>query len=216
VGSNHVLAASFVSVVVDRLSRRYPRAAFRLVTAHVETQRRELTERNLDLLVARKLGLGADDRLNYEFLFDESYSIVVGARNRWARRRMIDLREIANEPWVLPPPGSVSGSVAMEAFRANGLDYPRAAVIAELADVRTSLLMTGRFISIFPDSILRLPARRPELKALPLKQALTSVPVGIITLKSRTISPLAKIFVDVSRELAKELTIGKRNGRCVR
>jgi DNA-binding transcriptional LysR family regulator len=216
VGCNHVLAASFVSVVVDRLSRRYPRAVFRLVTAHVETQQRELTERNLDLLVARKLGFAVGERFNYEFLFDESYSIVVGARNRWARRRSIDLAELANEPWVLPPPGSTSGSVAMEAFRANGLDCPRASVIAELADVRTSLLMTGRFISIFPDSILRLPARRPELKALSIEQPLIRVPVGLFTLKNRAIGPLARMFVDVSRDLAKELTARKGDGRNVR
>jgi DNA-binding transcriptional LysR family regulator len=117
---------------------------------------------------------------------------------------------------VLPPPGSTSGSVAMEAFRANGLDWPRASVIAELADVRTSLLMTGRFISIFPDSILRLPARRPELKAISIKQPLISVPVGIVTLKNRAIGSLAKMFIDVSRDLAKEVTTGKGGGRNVR
>jgi DNA-binding transcriptional LysR family regulator len=213
VGCNHVLAASFVSVVVDRLSRRYPRAVFHLVTAHVGTQQRELIERNLDLLVARKLGLAVDERFNYEFLFEESYSIFVGTRNRWARRRAIDLAELANEPWVLPPAGSASGSVAIEAFRANGLDCPRAAVVAELADVRKSLLMAGRFISIFPESILQPPVRRPELKALSIKQPLISVPVGIFTLKNRAVGTLAKMFVEASRDLAKELMTRKGDGR---
>ncbi len=212
VGCNHVLAASFVSVAVDKLSRRYPRAVFHLVTAHVEAQKRELTERNLDLLVARKVEFAVDDRFNYEFLFDESYSIVVGTRNPLARRRSIDLGELANEPWVLPPSGSTSGRVAMEAFRSNGLDYPRASVISELADVRASLLMTGRFISIFPVSILRLPAKRHELKALSIKQPLISVPVGILTLKNRAIGPLAKMFVDTARDLAKGLATRKRKG----
>ena len=69
VGCNATLAGSFVSAVVDRLSRRYPRIVFRVVTAYVETLHRELTERNVDLLIARRSGPIADERLDYEFLF---------------------------------------------------------------------------------------------------------------------------------------------------
>jgi DNA-binding transcriptional LysR family regulator len=50
-GCNPLLAAAFVSAVVDRLSRRYPRIVFRLVTAYAETLHRELTERKVDLLI---------------------------------------------------------------------------------------------------------------------------------------------------------------------
>jgi hypothetical protein len=78
-------------------------------------------------------------------------------------------------------------------FRASGLDYPRATVITEPADVRISLLATGRFISIFSDAVLRFSARRPELKVLPMNQALSRVPVGIVTLKNRTLSPLTQL-----------------------
>ena len=53
VGCNPFLAASFVSSAVDRLSRRYPRIVFRVVTGYVETLHRELIERNVDLLIVR-------------------------------------------------------------------------------------------------------------------------------------------------------------------
>jgi len=61
VGCNPLLAASFVSAVVDRLSRRYPRIMFHLVTGYVEALRHQLSERNVDLLIARKLGPIADE-----------------------------------------------------------------------------------------------------------------------------------------------------------
>ena len=51
IGSTAFLAASFVSAVVDRLSRRYPRIVFHLVTAPAGTLQRELSERNVDLLI---------------------------------------------------------------------------------------------------------------------------------------------------------------------
>jgi len=206
VGCNATLAASFVSVVVDRLARRYPRIVFRVVTAYVETLYRELAERSVDLLIARRSGSIADERLNFEFLFGDSFSFVVGARNPLARRRRIELAELANEPWVLPaPPERVIESAAKEAFRASGLDYPRTTVFTASPELRMSLLATGRFVSIVPDCILRFSARSLELKALHVKQSLSSMPVGIVTLKNRTLSPVAQLFIDSAREVAKPL-----------
>ena len=56
IGCTPFLAASFVSAVVDRLSRRYPRIVFHLVTGYAETLHRELSERNVDLLITRRFG----------------------------------------------------------------------------------------------------------------------------------------------------------------
>jgi len=204
VGCNPFLAATFVSAVVDQLSRRYPRVVFRLVTAYVETLHRELIERNVDFLIARRFTSIADERLDYELLFDDSYSVVVGTQNPWARRRRIELAELVNELWVLPPPESGIGSVIMETFRASGLDYPRATVVADFSEARMSLVMTGRFLTISPNSAHRFSAKRPELKVLPIKQPLGHAPVGIVILKSRTISPMAQLFIKSCRELAKQ------------
>ena len=81
IGCTPLLAASFVSAVVDRLSRRYPRMVFHLVTGYVETLHRELSERNVDLLIVRRFGPIADERLDFEFLFDDSYVVAAGAQN---------------------------------------------------------------------------------------------------------------------------------------
>ncbi|MGH9806437.1 MAG: LysR family transcriptional regulator, partial [Terriglobia bacterium] len=80
IGSTAFLAASFVSAVVDRLSRRFPRIVFHFVTGYGETLHRELDERNVDLLIVRSFGPVADERLDFEFLFDDSYVIAAGAQ----------------------------------------------------------------------------------------------------------------------------------------
>jgi DNA-binding transcriptional LysR family regulator len=209
IGSTSLVAASFVSAVVERLCRRYPRIVFHLVTAEAETLHRELSERNVDLLVARRFGRIADERQGFDFLFDDSFVVVAGAQHRWARRRRIALAELANEAWVLPPPASVVGSVAMEAFRASGLDYPRVTVVTVPPEVRTSLLASGLFLTIVPASALRFPTARPELKVLPVTLPMTRVPVGIVTLKNRTLSPVAKLFIDHARDVARPLAKGK-------
>src|ERR1700759_2230136 len=104
-----------------------------------------------------------------------------------------------------PAPESGLGSVVMESFRAIGLGYPHATVIGGPAELRISLLATGRYISILPYSAYSLSARRPELRVLPVRQTLGHAPVGIVTLKNRTISPLAQLFIDSCRDVAKHL-----------
>jgi len=205
IGSSALLAASFVSALVDRLSQRYPGIVFHLVTGHVEALHRELTGRNVDLLIVRRFGPIADERLDFEFLFDDSFVVAAGAQNPWVRRRKIELSDLVNESWVLPPPGSVIASVVMEAFRAKGLDYPRTTVVTESSEVRTSLLATGRYVAIFPASALRFPTRRSEIKVLPVKLPMARLPNGIVTLKNRALGPVVQLFIDCAREIAKPL-----------
>src|SRR5215470_949484 len=70
IGSTAPLAASFVSTIVDRLHRRCPRMVFHVVTENTDSLRRQLDERYLDLLILRRIGPFAEDRLNFEVLYD--------------------------------------------------------------------------------------------------------------------------------------------------
>ncbi len=205
IGCHPFLAASFVSGVVDRVSRRYPRIVFRLVIEEVETLHRELSERNVDLLITRRWRPIADERLGFEFLFDDSFVVVAGAQNPWVRRRRIRLADLMNESWVLPPPESGFGLAAMEAFRSCGLNYPRTTVFTVPPDMRMSLLATGHFLTIFAGTALRFHTSHPELKVLPVELPMARVPNGIVTLKNRTLSPVAQLFIDSARKVAKPL-----------
>ena len=177
----------------------------------VETLYRELSDRNVEFLITRRYGPITDERLEFETLFDDStFVVVAGAQSPWVRRRRIELAELVNESWVLSPPEFGTGALAMEAFRASGLDNPRVIVVSDLAQVRMSLLATGRFLTIFPASTMRFPTRRTEFKVLPVKLPKASAPVGIVTLKNRTLSPVARLFIEHAHAVAKPLAKQKR------
>src|SRR5262245_6726707 len=206
IGCSPLLAATFVSAVIDQVARRHPRIEFQLVSAPVETVHRELIERNLDLLITRRVGPVTDERLIFESLFDDELMVVAGARHPRARhprarQRQIALAELADERWVLPPADYLLGSAIVDAFRASGSDYPRATVGTVSPEVRMSLVATGRFLTIFPASALRFPIKGPALKVLPVKLPIASVPNGIVTLKNRTLSPVARLFIEHARRL---------------
>jgi len=70
---------------------------FHLVTGYVESLR-ELSERNVDVVIAVILGALRDARLEFESLFDDRYVVVAGAQDPWAGRRKIELAALVNEP----------------------------------------------------------------------------------------------------------------------
>ena len=86
IGCTPFWAASLVSAIVDRLSQRYPRIVFHLVTAETHALRRELSERNVDFLVAQRHRPFTNKELGFEILYDDSYVIAAGAQNPWVRR----------------------------------------------------------------------------------------------------------------------------------
>ena len=64
-----------------------------------------------------------------------------------------------------------------------------------------ALLATGRYLAIYSGSRVRLAARRLSIKALPVKLAPQSSRIGIVTLKNRTPSPIAELFIRRMREV---------------
>jgi DNA-binding transcriptional LysR family regulator len=212
IGSIYPFAAGLTSAVIDRLSRRYPQIVFRLVAEDVGTLCRELIDRNIDLLIALRAGPTLDAGLDFELLHNDSYVIAAGAQNPWVRRRKIELAELADEQWVLPPPESFIGSAFGNVFRNSGLDYPRATVISYPHDVRITMLATGRFLSMFLASILRFLDKGREIKALAVDLPIADVQMGIFTLKNRAVSPVAQLFIEQAREIAKPLATRRGKG----
>jgi DNA-binding transcriptional LysR family regulator len=71
------------------------------------------------------------------------------------------------------------------------------------------LAATGRFVTLLPSSVAQFGGRDLSLKVLPVKLPRTSaVSVAIVTLKNRTLSPAARIFIEYVREFAKSMASG--------
>ena len=210
IGCNPFLAASFVSAVIDRLSRRYPRIVFHLVTAQAETLHRELSERNVDLLIARRFGPIADERLGFEFLFDElicrrggrAKSVGSAAQDRACRtgERTVGVATAGKRDWV-GRNGSLSRQRARLSSRDCGHRFPRGA--DESAGDRA-------LSHDFPGFRIEISHQAPGDQVLPVELPMARVPIGIVTLKNRTLSPVAQLFIEHAREVAKPLAKRKR------
>jgi DNA-binding transcriptional LysR family regulator len=117
----------------------------------------------------------------------------------------VHLSDLAAESWAIPPYDSVVGALIREAFAGSGVELPDPAVTTLSIPVNVALLRASRHISIMPNSLIHLRAREFGLKALPIVLPHRPSTVAILTLKKRTLSPVANLFMKAARELAKPL-----------
>lgn len=205
IGSITYLAASFVTTVIDRLSSRYPRMSFNVLAGDTTTLHRALTERNVDFVLAQRFGAFLDEPFNFEKLYEEEYVVLASVKNRWVRRKKVELAELLDEPWTLSSPETVIGMLAKEIFSTTGLPYPRVTVTTFPKEMRMNLLLTDRFLTISPTSDLKLPRKRPEFKALPVKLPIAPIPIGVITLRNRPLNSAGEILLDHARHVARSI-----------
>jgi DNA-binding transcriptional LysR family regulator len=150
IGCTESLSTTILPQIISHFSRQYPRVAvhFDDVSARAaEAPGPGLRDRKYDCVLQRIVTpLPAEhltDDLNPEVLFEDELVVVAGSNTRWARRRNIDLAELIDEPWILPPPGGWYHGFVTEVFRARGLGVPKASLVTHSVALRARALTEG-------------------------------------------------------------------------
>jgi len=205
IGSTESILAGLGAAVMEQLWRQYPRINVRVVQADSATLLdRELPERRIELAILPLVNTLGGEHLDSTILFEDRLRLVVGMNSRWAKRRKVALGELTDEAWCVAP--SAVGALVSDVFRASGLRTPRVAVTTTTAHLLFNLLETGRFIGHFGEILLQFYAHRFALKVLPVELPAKPFAIAIITVKNRTLSPVAQLFIEAAKEVAKPLT----------
>jgi DNA-binding transcriptional LysR family regulator len=204
-GTTEPFGAAIVSPIIDRLSQQHPRISFHVVTGDLGALLQELSGRNVEFAMSRMFETLDTNELTAETLFEDPYVVVAGVQNPWTRRKKIRLTELLHERWALPPFDSVQGQQISHAFRASGVEPPRATVFTPSLTVRNTLLATGRFLTMLPSFPLGLAGKSSPLRALAVDLPRTTRPIAVIRPKDRSLSPLAELFIERVRAMTKPL-----------
>jgi DNA-binding transcriptional LysR family regulator len=128
--------------------------------------------------------------------------VVAGFESRFAKRRNLSLADLMEEPWVLAQPGSLARSLQDGGFRNSGLEPPSTTVLTMSLHLYMRVIETGRWVGLVPASVMRFGGRHMRLKALPVKILSPPAPVGLVTVRGRTLTPLAERFIECTRKVA--------------
>jgi len=207
IGCPEITMAGLLPIIVERFSKQYPRIQLHVQLVQTALmQFQELRERKIDLLIGRVQQSGVDD-LKSEMLFTEPFLAVAGSGSKWARRRNVKLADLRNEPWVLPPYDSVPGLLILQIFQAAKLEPPRPTIVTLSGQLTVTLLTGGGFVGMLPASVSPFNRKRAGLKILPIKLPAVHTVASVVTLKTRTLSPTARLFINYARNLAPLVTL---------
>jgi DNA-binding transcriptional LysR family regulator len=209
IGCPESIAGGFLPMIIRKFASDHPGISLQvdlLTTPALDLP--ALRMRKMDLALTRlpHWDRPADQDLNVEVLFDDEVIVVAGLRSRWARHRRIELADLANARWILTPAGSLYPELITEAFEINGLKSPLVALTTFSVHLRNHLLATNEFVAAMPASLLQPNADKFGLKALPVKLPVRRFPVAVVTLKNRTLSPVAELFIGHLRQQTKSTT----------
>jgi DNA-binding transcriptional LysR family regulator len=204
IGCPEVEIAGIIPAVVEQFTAKYPRVRLQVIHANTSMlQFDELRSRNVELIIGRVPHPFMEDDLALENLFTESLVAVAGRDSPWHRRRHLTLSKLIHEPWVLPPYDSLRGPLVAGFFRSNKLEPPHASVATLSLQLTTALVATGRFLGFVPLSVARSSGAQVGVTVLPLKIPAHRFAIDIITVKNRTLGPLAKLFIGCAREVVR-------------
>lgn len=195
--------AAILPPIIHRLYQQHPGIVVNVSTVVAPTlDLPQIRDRTLDLALLRITDRDqfADD-LNVEMLFNDDMVVVAGTNSPFAGRRKLELAELVNEPWILPPDYSLNSTAVKEAFRTSGLSPPKTSVVTFSVQLRVSLLQSGRYVTVLPRSIILLRAEHMALKVLPVSLPQPrGWPVALVTLKHRSLNPVAQLFINHVRK----------------
>ena len=209
IGAPESVSSAILPAVIRRFTKEHPRALLDVDTTAVTTALPKLRDRSLDLVMVlgaitpEDIHLASD--LKVEVLFNDELVVAADAHSQWARRRKIDLVELADAPWILAPSG-FSNVLLAEAFRARGLDLPKISLKTFSIHIRANLIAGTSFVTTLPKSVLNYYADRLPLKALPVALPARPWPLLVVTLKDRSVSPVVERFIKCARQVTKSMS----------
>ncbi len=204
IGCTEFGALGLVPLVIEGLVRRHPRLHFHVTTADPISLAEELPKRTIELAMSA-IPAQLPAEIAAEQLFEDSQVVMAGLDSPWARRRKLRLADLVDASWVLPPLGSPARHYINEAFVAQGLAPPVSRVSTFSMPLCHQLLAGGRYLAILPREASRM------AKHLPIKPLNTDFPgisrsIGVMTLRNRTMSPIARLFIEAARAAAATLS----------
>lgn len=210
IGCPESITAGFLLPILQRLTAHYPRVRYQVRQVQQPTvEYPELHDRKVDLVLARwgndSQAANVASELDVEILFNDPFFLVVSDKSKWARRRKLDLADLVDEPFIIPPLDAWGGALVADAFRKRGLMPPNAVVSTLSISLRNELVASGQFITLLTSSVIRTFGQRYALKVLPIALPKHRSPVGIVMLRNRTLGPVVQLFIQCARDVARSM-----------
>lgn len=203
VGCPESIASTLLPPIIETFSTQNPGVTLRIENIDSPALRAtELRDRRHDLIFAHlhPIDIPVDD-LNIEPLFDDPFVIAASKHSLWAGRESVELADLVDARWILLPARTWIYQWITKEYGRRGLPMPTADVITVNTHITFHFLNTGRYLTVRPRSWVE----QNGLATLPINVRNETMPVALVTLKGRTLSPVVENFLIFARRFCRTL-----------
>jgi len=205
VGTLLAASASILPQAIALLKKERPGVAISVMVGTYDILVPSLLVGDLDMVLGRMPEQGRSRALVYEEFYSEPICLVVRHGHALARKRRLGLRELVNEPWLLPLPETTLRRQIERAFLDANAPLPRN--IIESVSILTNrvLLRKSECIGVMPYHVALDDVEHQLLSILPVKLKSIESPVGAILRAPGELPPAAKALLECLRVAAREV-----------
>jgi DNA-binding transcriptional LysR family regulator len=196
---------NLVPAAVALLKRKHPGLLVSIELDHSRPLVEKLLQGQLDMLVARIMDSRGAQELRFEPLCDERHAVIAGAHHPLAGKTHVRLEDLVDQPWILPPQGSVLRDRLMGVFLQHGLKVPVNVVQTQSLPVITSLLRETSSLVALPQDAVQPLIESGHLAVIVKDLGLEIGAFGIVTRRDYMLSPGALALLGCLRETAARL-----------
>ncbi|MDK6076463.1 LysR family transcriptional regulator [Massilia varians] len=165
----------------------------------------KLQRGTLDFMIGRILEKEDSSGLVYEELTEEPACAVVRPGHALLEAKDLRLEDIADQPWILPPPGSILRHRFDMMFRRAGLQPPVNVVDTTALLLITTLLQQTDSLHVMPQEVAQYYASLNVMRILPIELPCKMDAFGIIRQQDHLLAPGADLLLKQVRLAASEI-----------
>ena len=203
VGVGPSVASSLLPLATEKLRKSKPGIHLTVTEGLVDTILPALRRGELDLAVGAWPRV-ADSDISADLLIRDRVCVVAGPRHPLARKTKVELSELIEYPWVLPPESQRWRQILEETFFARGLSPPIPSITSNSASFIRTVLLDNFSLSYLPLQSLPVRQRTSTLVALPAEGLARDLEVTISTRERAVLSPASHALIAVLREVAAD------------
>jgi DNA-binding transcriptional LysR family regulator len=203
-----VIMAPSMSLLPQAIAAIKQQAPLLRIGAHVEPSNvllEMLTLGKLDFMIGRIVDGVDSTGLIYEELTEEPACAVVRNGHPLLEAKNLQLKDLAVQPWILPPQGSILRHRCDMMFRRAGLEPPANTVDTTALLLITSMLQQTDSLHVMPLEVAQYYASLNVLSILPIELPFKMDAFGIIRQHDHLLSPGANLLLQAVRKAAKEI-----------
>ncbi|MBP2291564.1 LysR family transcriptional regulator [Azospirillum rugosum] len=205
VGAIMGAAPDLVARAVADLKAKRPLLVVRLLGETSDEILDLLAERKIDLAVGRFAGPLQHNEFDFEPLANETLYVVARAGHPLAGIPALELRDLADLPWVVQPLTSPARQLLEQEFAQARMATPANVVEASSIFATLQLLQTSDAVAVLPESVVRDHLRAGLLGRLPLVIGKNLTGFGILTRKGEVPGAVAVEFLRALRHYAQAI-----------